>query len=273
MGVICSAWVRERGERLSSAKMTGPTLIPSLVTYIRLGKELAISSLCLRALIQWGKGCSRGGPLVLIPFLLWWGFLAVHWLLLGHIQLGCNVVGLVLGALGLQMREGLGLFPCGVYDQRLFLCPGLQAGGADWFVVSLVWGELPSARVLGYLFLAWSHVDARQLYLGEIGGKESPALLWLLVRLYLQLVIWFGVLSFTLTCCLMYCWCFSRLNIINIKLAFLSCNWLFTVSYCKQGEPEIKLRISFFFLSKFSICCRILKQIMALEFKIHYVFS
>jgi hypothetical protein len=33
MGVICSAWVRERGDRLSSAKMTGPTLTPSLVTY------------------------------------------------------------------------------------------------------------------------------------------------------------------------------------------------------------------------------------------------
>jgi hypothetical protein len=33
----------ERGKRLSSAKMTGPTLIPSHVTYMRLGKQLAIS--------------------------------------------------------------------------------------------------------------------------------------------------------------------------------------------------------------------------------------
>ncbi len=44
-GLICSACVRESGDRLSSAKMIGPTLTPSLVTYVHeVGKTIGNQS-------------------------------------------------------------------------------------------------------------------------------------------------------------------------------------------------------------------------------------
>jgi hypothetical protein len=35
MGLICSAFVTDKGDRLSSAKIMGPTVIPSFVMYIK----------------------------------------------------------------------------------------------------------------------------------------------------------------------------------------------------------------------------------------------